>query len=328
MKGSIHIIVQNERIKYEFVLRRNLTIIRGNSATGKTTLIDMIREYKSLGEESGVELSCEKECVVIEGNGWEKQLSDVRKTVVFVDEGNRFVSSVEFARFIQGTDNYYVLVTREGLSTLPYSVEEIYGIRSSGKYGGLKPLYHEMYQLYTDKMDIRDLTPKKVITEDSNAGHEFFANICNETGIECVSAAGKSNICLELLNCQDEDVVVIADGAAFGSEIEKVLEVIGQKKQVALYLPESFEWLILMSDVLNDKEIRTMRENWGTYIESSQYFSWERFFTELLIEKSQDSYLKYNKKKLNKAYLTAAVKRKILKQVKWWKDIYQICSQN
>lgn len=150
MTGSVHIIVQNERIKYEFVLRRNLTIIRGDSATGKTTLVDMIRENHSLGVESGVELFCEKECIVIEGNGWEKQLSDVRQSIVFVDEGNRFVSSAEFARFIQGTDNYYVLVTREGISTLPYSVEEIYGIRSSGKYGGLKPLYHEMYQLYAD----------------------------------------------------------------------------------------------------------------------------------------------------------------------------------
>lgn len=34
------------------------------------------------------------------------------------------------------------------------SVEEIYGIRSSGKYDGLKPLYHEMYQLYADKQVI------------------------------------------------------------------------------------------------------------------------------------------------------------------------------
>ncbi len=67
---------------------------------------------------------------------------------------NCFVSSVEFARFIQGTDNYYILVTREGLSALLYSVEEIYGIRSSGKYDGLKPLYHEMYQLYADKQVI------------------------------------------------------------------------------------------------------------------------------------------------------------------------------
>ncbi len=319
MKGSVHIIVQNERIKYEFVLRRNLTIIRGDSATGKTTLVDMIREYKSLGDESGVELFCEKECVVIEGNGWEKQLSDIAQSVVFVDEGNRFVSSAEFARFIQGTDNYYVLVTREGLSTLPYSVEEIYGIRSSGKYGGLKPLYHEIYQLYTDKVDTSELRPKKVVTEDSNAGYQFFASICNEIGIECVSAAGKSNICSELLKSKDEEIVVIADGAAFGSEIEKVLQVTGQKKQVVLYLPESFEWLIIVSGVLNDKEIRTMSEKWENYIESSQYFSWEQFFTDLLIKKSRGSYLEYNKKNLNKAYLTAAVKRKILKQVKWWK---------
>lgn len=323
MKGSIHIIVQNERIKYEFILRRNLTIIRGDSATGKTTLVDMIREYKNLGEESGVKLSCEKECVVIEGNGWEKQLVGVVQSVVIVDEGNRFVSSVEFARFIQGTDNYYILITREGLSTLPYSVEEIYGIRSSGKYGGLKPLYHEIYQLYTNKIDtkkLKELTPKKIITEDSNAGHQFFANICNKAGIKCVSAIGKSNVYSELLKCKDENVVVIADGAAFGSEIEKVLAVIEQRKQVVLYLPESFEWLILVSDVLNDKEIRTMRKEWENHIESSQYFSWERFFTELLIEKSRDSYLKYNKKNLNKVYLTAAIKSKILKQVKWWKE--------
>lgn len=174
MKGSIHIIVQNERVKYEFNLRRNLTIIRGDSATGKTTLIDMMREYKSLGEDSGAELLCEKECVVIDGNGWERQLSDVAQSIVFVDEGNRFVSSVEFSRYIQGTDNYYVLVTRESLSTLPYSVEEIYGIRSSGKYGGLKPLYHEMYRLYTDKVDTREIVPEKIITEDSNAGYQFF----------------------------------------------------------------------------------------------------------------------------------------------------------
>ena len=258
--------------------------------------------------------------VVIEGNGWEKQLSDVAQSVVFVDEGNRFVSSVEFARFIQGTDNYYVLVTREGLSALPYSVEEIYGIRSSGKYGGLKPLYHEMYQLYADKVDTRELRPKKIVTEDSNTGYQFFASICNETGIKCVSAVGKSNVCSELLKCKDEEIVVIADGAAFGSEIEKVLKVIGQRKRVVLYLPESFEWLIIVSDVLNDKEIRTMSEKWETYIESSQYFSWERFFTDLLIKKSRGGYLEYNKKNLNKAYLTAAVKRKILKQVKWWKE--------
>lgn len=61
-------------------------MIRGDSATGKTTLIDMIRDY--------------------------------------------------------------VIATRESLPSLPYSVEEIYGIRTSGKYGTLKQSYHEFYRLY------------------------------------------------------------------------------------------------------------------------------------------------------------------------------------
>ncbi len=39
MKGSYHIIVQNNRIKFEFDIRRNITIIRGDSATGKTIQI-------------------------------------------------------------------------------------------------------------------------------------------------------------------------------------------------------------------------------------------------------------------------------------------------
>lgn len=45
MRGIHRVIIQNKRIRYDFELRRNLTIIRGDSATGKTTLIDMIQEH-------------------------------------------------------------------------------------------------------------------------------------------------------------------------------------------------------------------------------------------------------------------------------------------
>ena len=40
MKGKHKIVVSTKRLKYEFELHRNLTIIRGDSATGKTTLVD------------------------------------------------------------------------------------------------------------------------------------------------------------------------------------------------------------------------------------------------------------------------------------------------
>lgn len=69
-------------------------------------------------------------------------------------------------------------MSREGIPTLPYSVEEIYGIRDSGKYGTLKRTYNEFYHLYP-MTDYREpVKPEKVITEDSNSGFQFFREIC------------------------------------------------------------------------------------------------------------------------------------------------------
>ena len=68
---------------------------------------------------------------------------------------------------MQKTDNYYVIVSRESLPTLPYSVEEIYGIRTSGKYGTFKQIYHEFYRLYGTYAYQREIMPEVIITEDS-----------------------------------------------------------------------------------------------------------------------------------------------------------------
>lgn len=148
MKGKHRVIVSTKRLKYDFELRRNLTIIRGDSATGKTTLVDMIRDYVNNPSGTPVELSCDKSCYVLEGTLWKGQLDKIVDSIVFIDEGNEFVKSSEFAGEIQKTDNYYVIVSREALPALPYSVEEIYGIRTSGKYGTLKQKYHEFYRIY------------------------------------------------------------------------------------------------------------------------------------------------------------------------------------
>lgn len=62
MKGKHRIIVQNKRLRYDFEIQRNLTIIRGDSATGKTTLVEMVREYTDNGDESSIELISDKTC--------------------------------------------------------------------------------------------------------------------------------------------------------------------------------------------------------------------------------------------------------------------------
>ena len=314
MKGIHKVVVGTKYLKYEFELRRNLTIIRGDSATGKTTLVDMIRTHMNDGESGPVTLNCDKSCYVVEGNLWKGQLDNIQDGIVFIDEGNEFVRTKDFARAIQQTDNYYVIVTREGLPALPYSVEEVYGIRTSGKYGTLKRSYHSFYRIYPDSTTEK-IKPEKILTEDSNLGYQFFDAVCAEHQMQCDTANGKSNVFSYLKAHRDEKILVIADGAAFGPEMDRVLQLVQTRKNLALYLPESFEWLILSSGILKDAETTQILQTPSGYIDSKEYFSWERYFTALLIEKAAGTYLNYTKKTLNEAYLRDGVKNAILGQM-------------
>lgn len=315
MKGRHSVHVSTKHLRYDFELKRNITIIRGDSATGKTTLVDLVRVYSNDPSGSPVELVCDKNCFVVEGVLWKQQLTGIQDSIVFIDEGNEFVKSKEFASVVQQTDNYYVIVTRESLPTLPYSVEEIYGIRTSGKYATLKQSYHEFYRIYGDTKLKTNVKPEKIITEDSNSGYQFFKESCSDD-ILCQSANGKSNIFHLLKQQTNEKILVIADGAAFGPEVDRVIQLLKVKKNVILYLPESFEWLILLSDILKDNEVRKILSDPSEYIESQECFSWERYFTKLLVEKTQDTYLSYSKKTLNKAYLNDNIRNAIFKEIK------------
>ncbi len=314
MKGIHKVVVGTKYLKYEFELRRNLTIIRGDSATGKTTLVDMIRTHMNDGENGPVTLNCDKGCYVVEGNLWKGQLDNIQDGIVFIDEGNEFVKTKDFARAIQQTDNYYVIVTREGLPALPYSVEEVYGIRISGKYGSLKQSYHSFYRIYPDSTTEK-IKPEKILTEDSNSGYQFFDAVCTEHQMQCDTANGKSNVFSYLKVHKDEKILVIADGAAFGPEMDRVLQLVQTRENLVLYLPESFEWLILSSGILKDAETTQILQTPSGYIESKEYFSWERYFTALLTEKTAGTYLNYTKKTLNEAYLKDGVKNAILDQM-------------
>jgi len=319
MKGTYRVVVSTKRLKYDFMIRRNITIIQGNSATGKTTLVDMIREAVNNPSGASVDLVCDKKCFVLDGTLWKEQLTAVSNSIVFIDEGNEFIKTIEFSKFIQNTDNYYVIVTRESLPTLPYSVEEIYGIKSSGKYGKLEQKFNEFYRIYGSDIYKQSIHPDTVLTEDSNSGYQFFKSICDDTHIKCESLNGKSNIFQYLNSHDNENILVIVDGAAFGSEMHRVTELIKDKKGVAIYLPESFEWLVLLSGIVKNSMLNSILERPADYIESKEYFSWERFFTAILIDMTKDSYLAYTKKKLNSIYLTDTVKKSILDEIKYIK---------
>ena len=314
MKGKHKIVIKNNRLQYEFVIKRNITIIQGDSATGKTTLINMLRQAENLGESSGIDVISDVPCKILEGSNWKIILENSAGNIFFTDEESSFVNTEEFASMIRESDNYFVLITRENLYNLPYSVDEIYGLHESGKYHDTRKVYQQMYHIYSieEKFPIE---PEKIIVEDSNSGYEFFKNISAEKNIACLSAGGKSNIFSLLKKQSSEEICVIADGAAIGPEMNRLYKETLKKKNIHLYLPESFEWLILNSGLISDKDIKIMLEEAENYIDSAEYFSWERFFTKLLMTRTEETYLKYSKSKLNVNYLHEKNKEKIVNTV-------------
>lgn len=58
MRGEYQLTVRTNKVQVKLTIRRNLTIIQGKSATGKTTLLDSLRAYENLGAQSGITVNC------------------------------------------------------------------------------------------------------------------------------------------------------------------------------------------------------------------------------------------------------------------------------
>ncbi|MBQ6502527.1 MAG: hypothetical protein IJI57_01265 [Flexilinea sp.] len=304
MKGIQNVRVSNRKTDYRFELYRNITVVRGDSGTGKTTLYDMINAYTRNGTQSGVQIASSKPCVALEDIDWKNQLRNTSNSIIFIDEGAKFAASEEFAHEIKQTDNYYVFFIREDLHQLPYSVDEIYEIKTSRKYHTFSRIYQK------NEVNIYSLTPVNAVinydtllTEDSKAGYTFYKHYLSDSGKICVSANGKSSIYRWLLEHRNDKVCVIADGAAFGAEMDKIMQ-LQQKypENITICLPESFEWMILKSGLIKDNEVFDVLAEPSRNIESKEFFSWEQFFTHFLIHKTKDTYMAYSKSELNTYY--------------------------
>ncbi len=317
MHGEYRVRVKNSRNSYSFSLKRNITILRGESGRGKTTLFDMIHEYNRYGRESGVSISCDRELVAIEGDNWQDAIKYNPGKIIVIDEDSFFIKSKDFAETVRGSDNYYLLITRNYLEQLPISVDEIYEITGS-KNKRFKKIYTEIDRMFVDPIKrFLPFKPQVIITEDSGSGNQFFKRIADRLGIMCESAGGKSRV-LECMNrYPDKDVVVIADGAAFGSEIGDIAKQQSLRpRKIAIYLPESFEWVILSSGVVAINDVVKI-SNPELFADSMDYMSWEQYFTELLEELTKGSdFMRYSKGKLPDYYNQEKIEKEITETIK------------
>ena len=306
MKGSYRFRVKSKKIIFEFSIRRNITVIRGESASGKTTLLHMMYEYLRIGRESGYSVSADSSYYVYlrkeVGRSWQDALYPLKNTIIFIEENNPFVFSKEFAEFVRKSGNYVVLVNRSTFKMLPYSIHEIYEIVTDAKHADVRESYHELKELYSNYPVAENNRADIVVTGDSNSGYQFFSSLFWKKHV--VSAAGNSSVPDVIQDLQGGDVLVIADGAAFGAVIENCLEYISARtgQRISIWMPESFEYLILKSGLIKSEELHKILESIPDYVDSGEYESWERYFTQLLVSLTEHTPYKYSKKDLNEYY--------------------------
>ena len=135
------------------------------------------------------------------------------------------------------------------------------------------------------------------MTEDSKTGYEFYNEYAKTHNIQCEHADGKTNVSKKIVNKNNsQTTLIIVDGAAYGSEMNNTMILINSIPGYILFTPESFEWLLLNSNILNEPYITEVLKAPYNYIESSEFFSWEKYFTDLLNKATKESnIMPYNK---------------------------------
>lgn len=318
MIGKYSVEIISKRLHYNFEIKRNITILSGFSGTGKTTLIRMVLLSKR--RDSPYTVNCATPCVAFTVDNFDdpEQLRNIDKSIIFLDEDIDFVRTREFANIVKNSTNYFVIATREPLYMLPYSYNEVYRLEAKQPQNGEKYIedsMHAMYQQSTKrKVDLTGVL-SSIIVEDKNSGFDFYKSVADRLHVSCVSADGNANVIKlyeELIKIgKDTGILIVVDGAAYGAYFDALVKITKQFINTMIFIPESFEYVLLKSGVCGNFT-NELQSTWN-YAESAKYFSWERYYTTLLINSTEHTSLQYSKHRLNREYLLKNNYDKIMK---------------
>ena len=278
MIGKYYIEVGNKRISFKVVVKRSVTIIRGYSGSGKSTFINMLENALN-NTITGVFLRTDYDKEKIEVIRNEKQMnyainSKEENKIFVIDENLNLLKYEYFVEFLKTSGSYLIYITRKNnTGLLQYAVDEIYRFESktSDNYTTVN-----MFPKYNNIM--RNIKPDIIVTEDSNSGHDIVEHIVN---VPVITSEGKDNVANIINNLKTDGhhtIYVLADCAAFGNCIEKVI-------RLGAYVckNESFEYMILRTYIFN-RYINNELEETYLFAESSIHYTWEQYYTSLLQE--------------------------------------------
>lgn len=121
MVGKYHLEVRSKKVRFILDIERKITILRGDSGTGKTTF------YRYVSNQDIFHVTCAVDVKVISTNdSWKAVLSDNSDCIFVIDETVKCLYDKDFASVVNKSDNYFILITRKDFPGLSYSVKSIY----------------------------------------------------------------------------------------------------------------------------------------------------------------------------------------------------------
>lgn len=337
MNGKYLFDVAYAGVQYSFELERNLTILKGDSATGKSFLLRSFTEYVDTnGEICDVKIKRyikdsyvlvkDVEIHVMTRGVWRLRDSIPSNSIIFIDENNKFVKTNEFSEYVKESGNYFVIISREDVidpagSALPISYKSVLSFKNDNKY----PVVNHTYNLYENTVGDLNTKPDVIITEDSGFGFKLLQKYYYKYGIDVITSKGNSNLLEHIRMNSGKKMFVLGDGAAIAAYIVELHDfIMFNRDSIKLFLPECFEWLLLTSGIYEKitpfyggVHLNTILNSTYDYIDYLKYISWEKFYAALLTEITRKTYLQYDKSedKFNKAYLGEWESAMIKKQI-------------
>lgn len=146
MVGVQYVKISNERVIFEFDLYRKVTIIRGDSATGKTILYDLVAQHnREAGNPSKLVVQSTKKCYAFKWRMRSTNVDGVTDSIIFIDEvGAERKNHKKLAELISNSDNYFVIIYRDDIEALPRCIAEICKIKSLNKYTSPGKIYNQL----------------------------------------------------------------------------------------------------------------------------------------------------------------------------------------
>lgn len=269
------IYIETKKINYQMEFYGKYNMFMGESATGKTSLCNIISSYNSAklnGEFTRIKLEASHDIIVVHNDSDETILKDKENKIILIDEDSNLLHRYDTGTLLQNSNNYFVIICRKLLDYIPVSVDNIYYFEKENGTNKARNLYKRFHETNFGKTEL-------IITEDSKSGKKFFEEYFGQIRIE--SAESKSQIALTLeheILTGSNHILVVYDAAAFGYQFGSLMDTLAKYKDINIRVLdwESFECYLLGSDIFNETYTQ---KDMDCYSESLEQFCTDRLRT-------------------------------------------------